>query len=96
MLRILVPSAALRRPLRPTLANMDTNTSVDLVVARLCQGGAEIRSLAGAPWIDDLEARLGLSFPPSFRSLVNRYAFPLLDIGRWNSLQMKAMVLSTT
>jgi len=60
---------------------MDTNTSVDLVVARLCQSGAEIRSVAGAPWIDNLEARLGLSFPPSFRSLVNRYAFPLLDIG---------------
>ena len=60
---------------------MDTNSAVDLVVDRLRQAGADIRPLASAPWVDDIEGRLNLRLPPSFRSLVGRYAFPLLDIG---------------
>ena len=60
---------------------MDTNSAVDLAVARLREAGADIRPLANAPWIDEIERRLNLHFPPSFRALVGRYTFPLLDIG---------------
>lgn len=60
---------------------MDINSAVDLIIERLRQEGADIRPLASAPWIDVLEQRLKLRFPSSFRSLIGRYAFPLLDIG---------------
>lgn len=51
------------------------------MVARLRQGGADIRRLSSAPWVDGIEHKLELRFPPLFRSLIERYAFPLLDIG---------------
>lgn len=60
---------------------MDANSSIDSVVTRLRQGGADIRSLSSAPWVDGIEHKLRLRFPPSFRSLIERYAFPLMDIG---------------
>jgi hypothetical protein len=60
---------------------MDTNTAVDLVVERLRQQGADIHPITNAPWINEIEHRLKLRFPASFRSLIDRYAFPLLDIG---------------
>jgi hypothetical protein len=41
-----------------------------------------IRRIDSAPWIEQLEQRLPRPFPPSFRSLVMRYAFPSFDIGR--------------
>ncbi len=32
-------------------------------------------------WIEPLEARLGIRFPLSFRSLVTRYEFPAFEVG---------------
>ena len=40
-----------------------------------------ITSVPSAPWVVELEARLPGRLPPSFRSLINRYAFPAFDIG---------------
>lgn len=40
-----------------------------------------IRGITGAPWVAALEARLPGQFPPSFRSLIHRYAFPAFDLG---------------
>ncbi len=42
---------------------------------------APINPAEGAPWIDDLEARLEVPLPPSFRSLVTRYEFPSFELG---------------
>ena len=40
-----------------------------------------ILPLPSAPWVEALEPRLPRVLPPSFRSLVMRYAFPSFDIG---------------
>lgn len=60
---------------------MKISAVVDRFAAHLLEKGAEIRPINGAPWIEGIEKRLGLSFPHSFRSLIERYSFPLLDIG---------------
>ncbi len=60
---------------------MKPDFTVDRIVERLRAEGADIRPLSSAPWIDELERKLGLSLPSSYGSLVRRYAFPLLNIG---------------
>ncbi len=60
---------------------MDTHSAIDHFVVRMRERGEVIRPLASAPWIAHVEQRLGLHFPPSFRSLIGRYAFPVLDLG---------------
>ncbi len=60
---------------------MDTDSAIDHFVVRMRERGEAIRPLASAPWIALVEQRLGLRFPPSFRSLIDRYAFPMLDLG---------------
>jgi hypothetical protein len=45
--------------------------------------GWRIVPVVVAPWVEALEARLPGRFPPSFRSLVARYAFPALELGRF-------------
>jgi hypothetical protein len=77
-------------PTRPS-----TDHAVDAFVARIDMGaraasderlfepagGAVFRRISAAPWVEALEAQLPRPFPPSFRSLVMRYAFPALDLG---------------
>lgn len=67
--------------LRADDLDMNVNTSIDSFVVRLRLGGADIRPLGRAPWVDEIERKLKFPFPPAFRSLIERYAFPLLDIG---------------
>ncbi len=50
---------------------VDADGTVDWTILRI----------DSAPWIESLEARLPRRFPPSFRSLVIRYAFPAFDLG---------------
>src|SRR5260221_11698377 len=60
---------------------MSIDADIDQAVARLSHSGAGPRPIVGAPWLDGVERRLGFSLPPSYRSLVERYAFPVLDVG---------------
>lgn len=58
-----------------------TDKRIDAFVERERAAGLVFRSLDAAPWIDALEARLPRRFPPSFRSLVSRYAFEVFELG---------------
>jgi hypothetical protein len=60
-----------------------TDVAIDAFVTRVRLGneGAPPQRISEAPWIASLEERLPRPFPPSFRSLVCRYAFPALDLG---------------
>ena len=49
------------------------------MVKRLRELGVEIRSIEAAPWIEDVESRLGFHLPNSYRALVTCYAFPVLE-----------------
>ncbi|HEY3268424.1 MAG TPA: SMI1/KNR4 family protein [Armatimonadota bacterium] len=40
-----------------------------------------IRPLPTIDWIEPMERRIGIEFPPAFRSLVTRYVFPCFDAG---------------
>jgi hypothetical protein len=61
---------------------MNLDAAIDRIVERLCAEGADIRPLSTAPWVDEIERKLRLSLPPSYKSLVRRYTFPLLNIGK--------------
>ncbi|NJD68916.1 MAG: SMI1/KNR4 family protein [candidate division NC10 bacterium] len=61
---------------------MNPNAVVDVFVERLQASGADLNSIERAPWLDEIESRLGLRFPAFFRALVSRYAFPVLDLGK--------------
>lgn len=60
---------------------MNISAVVDRFAAHLLEKGVQIRPINSASWIKGIEKRLGLSFPHSFRSLIERYSFPLLNIG---------------
>jgi hypothetical protein len=60
---------------------MNQNAGVDVFVERLRASGADLSAIEGAPWLEEVERRLGLRFPASFRALASRYAFPMLDLG---------------
>jgi hypothetical protein len=64
------------RPHRLTL--VEVSDVVDGFVARQLPGA---RRIEAAPWIDALEARSALRFPPSFRHLVTRHAFEPFGYG---------------
>lgn len=66
---------------RSSISYMDAISFIDSVVARLCQSCAAIRPLSSASWVDGIEHKLELRSPALFRSLLERYAFPLLDVG---------------
>ena len=59
---------------------MDTHGTIDAVVDRLVERGAQIRPLQNAPWVEKVESRLGFKLPTVYRSLVTRYAFPTLTL----------------
>lgn len=64
------------RTRRPTLE--EVTLAVDcFVAARL----SDARPIEAAPWIEELEARSALRFPPSFRVLATRFAFAPFDAG---------------
>ncbi|BDG05997.1 hypothetical protein [Anaeromyxobacter oryzae] len=58
-----------------------TDEAIDTFVARMNALSVAIRPISAAPWIGELEVRLPRPFPPSFRSLVTRYAFAAFDLG---------------
>lgn len=58
---------------------MNHRARVDDLVARMIAGGVEIRATENAPWIADVESRLGTALPADFRDFVIRYSFPLLE-----------------
>jgi hypothetical protein len=59
---------------------MDTHGTIDALVARLVERGAQIRPLRSAPWVEEIESRLGFKLPAIYRSLVTRHAFPSLTL----------------
>lgn len=64
-------------PTRPS-----TDKVIDAFVARMnALGSGRMQPIPAAPWMDELEPRLPRRLPPSFRSLVMRYAFDAFDIG---------------
>ena len=54
---------------------------VDRFADRLKRGGILIASIHSAPWIDALEKQLPKRLPPSFSSLVKRYAYVPFEWG---------------
>jgi hypothetical protein len=54
---------------------------IDLAVERLQRMGVSFKSLSSAPWIGEIEARIGRQLPDSYRNLVVRYSFPTLVLG---------------
>ena len=60
---------------------MSAQQHIDVAVAALRERGAVILDIAGAPWLADVEQRLGLSYPAAFRALVDRFSFEPLEIG---------------
>jgi len=50
-------------------------------MARLCASGADLCQVDRVWWIEDVERRLGFSYPRSFRALVTRYLFRSLEVG---------------
>ena len=61
---------------------MNIDELIDQFVVMIDPAGAVFRRIESAPWIDAFEARLPKRLPVSFRSLVTRYAFPPVDLGR--------------
>jgi|SRR5678815_346359 hypothetical protein len=59
---------------------MDTPARIDALVGRLAERGTEFRPIRNAPWIEEVESRLGFKLPAIYRSLVTRYAFPTLTL----------------
>jgi len=55
---------------------------IDGFAARLQGAGLLIGRIEAAPWIDGFESRLGRRLPPSFSSLMRRYAFVPFEWGR--------------
>ena len=55
--------------------------AIDRFVEVTAASGVLFQPLEHAPWIDALEARLSWRLPPSFRSLVTRYAFLPFEAG---------------
>ena len=61
---------------------MVSDELIDRFAARLQIAGYLIGRIEAAPWIDDFESRLGQRLPPSFSSLMRRYAFTPFEWGR--------------
>lgn len=60
---------------------MNTHELIDRFVEVAEGAGADFSPIQRAPWIDALEAKLGLRLPESFHSLVTRYEFAPFDLG---------------
>ncbi len=60
---------------------MNVHALIDQFVAHVAWTGGIFQPTEQAPWIEELEQRLPRPFPPSFRSLVTRYAFTPFDAG---------------
>ncbi len=60
---------------------MKLSQRIDAVVDRLRARGIKIHSIQNPQWILDIEQRIGHSLSETYRDLVNRYSFPLLEIG---------------
>ena len=69
-----------RRSAQP-LNRMNTEQSIHRSVAALVERGLPFERLKQAPWIDDIEARLGFALPVSLRVLTTSYAFPSMGVG---------------
>jgi hypothetical protein len=61
---------------------MATDDLIDRFAARLQIAGLLIDRIEDAPWIGAFESRLGRRLPPSFSSLMRRYAFVPFEWGR--------------
>ena len=55
---------------------------VDLFVQKLGSDGIAIESYTGIHWIDLVLKRLPARFPPSFMSLISRYIFDDIEVGK--------------
>jgi hypothetical protein len=64
----------------PSVTKLDEQ--IDACVQSLCTQGQVIAPIQAAPWIADLETRLGYSLPVAYRSLVTRYTFEPLELSR--------------
>ena len=60
---------------------MNVHDLIDQFVARVDSPERNFRRIENAPWIVDLEGKLGNLLPASFRSLVTRYTFSAFDAG---------------
>jgi hypothetical protein len=54
---------------------------IDAAVSLLREAGVRLRRIESAPWVDDVERRLNLRFPSTYRAMVTCYAFPSFEIG---------------
>jgi hypothetical protein len=61
--------------------SMKLTERIDAVVNRLRRKGMDIRPLSQPEWVVDIEKRIGCKLPETYRELVNRYAFPPLELG---------------
>lgn len=64
------------RPRRPTLE--EVNLAIDAFIATRMP---DARPLDDAPWIERIEERAALRYPPSFRALATRFAFEPFRVG---------------
>lgn len=60
---------------------MTLNEVMDCFVEAAVRRGASIGPIEQAPWIDELEGRLGFRLPTPYRALVTRYQFAPFEIG---------------
>lgn len=68
-------------PVNSTLGILKTAGAIDKIAERLREAGADVRRISGAPWIEDLELRLGFRLPKMYRALVTHYTFSAVDVG---------------
>jgi hypothetical protein len=60
---------------------MSIEDKVRDLVARLEATGEPFERIGDAPWVPQIERRLGRRLPPSFRGLLLNYSFPEFEIG---------------
>jgi hypothetical protein len=60
---------------------MKAEQQIHTSVAALVGLGMPFERVASAPWINDVEVRLGFSLPESLRVLVSNYRFPQIELG---------------
>ena len=58
---------------------MTTDSRIDALVAKLARSGVKVQRAGNTPWVSDLEGRFKNPLPASFRSLITRYLFPVLE-----------------
>jgi hypothetical protein len=71
-----------------TRSGPKVDQQIDAWAVRQAASGLRIVPVSDAPWIEDFERLLPHRLPDSFRSLVTRYRFPKVAVGRTKGTEL--------